>query len=141
MTYYLDTSAIVPLILPDAHTRKAESWFDQTEPDSFVSSFARVEFAAVVSRRVRSEHLSPTQGRDALAIFEEWLTRTASLVKTTSHDIEIADRIVRDFDTKLSAPDAIHPAVARRLGAVLITFDQRLAAAAQLQTVRTILLK
>jgi predicted nucleic acid-binding protein len=141
MTHYLDTSAIVPLILPDAHTSKAESWLDQTEPGSFVSSFARVEFAAVVSRRVRSKHLSPAQGLGALAIFEEWLGRTAALVKTTSHDIEAADRIVRDFDTKLSAPDAIHLAVTRRLGAVLVTFDQRLAAAAQLQTIRTILLK
>jgi uncharacterized protein with PIN domain len=62
MTHYLDTSAIVPLILPDAHTSKAESWIDQTEPDSFVSSFGRVEFAAVVSRRVRSKHLSRLKG-------------------------------------------------------------------------------
>ena len=141
MTHYLDTSAIVPLILPDAHTSKAKSWLDQTEPDSFVSSFGRVEFAAVVSRRVRSKHLSPAEGLGALTVFEEWLSRTAALVKTTSHDIEAADRIVRDFDTKLSAPDGIHLAVTKRLGAVLVTFDQRLAAAAQLQTVKTILLK
>jgi predicted nucleic acid-binding protein len=63
------------------------------------------------------------------------------VVKTTSYDIEAADRIVRDLETKLSAPDGIHLAVTKRLGAVLVTFDLRLAAAAQLQTVRTILLK
>jgi hypothetical protein len=47
MTHYLDTSAVVPLILPDAHTSKAESWLDQTEPGLFISSFGRVEFAAL----------------------------------------------------------------------------------------------
>jgi uncharacterized protein len=85
-------------------------------------------------------YLFPAQGLGALTLFEEWLSRTAALVNTTSH-VEAADRIVRDSDTKLSAPDGIHLAVTKRLGAVLVTFDQRLAAAAQLQTVRTILLK
>jgi predicted nucleic acid-binding protein len=43
----------------------------------------------------------------------------------------VAGQLVRDFTTKLSAPDAIHLAITRHVGATLATFDDRLAEAAQ----------
>ena len=135
MDHYLDTSVIVSMIVTDAHTTKATTWFEKTEPRSLVSSFAKVEFAAIISRLVRTSRLSAAEGRRALDTFDTWLAGDAQLVNFSKDDIEAADRMVRDFDTKLLAPDAIHLAVAKRLGATLITFDTRLAAAAIIQNV------
>jgi predicted nucleic acid-binding protein len=42
-----------------------------------------------------------------------------------------AGQIVRDFTSKLSAPDAIQLAITRLGGATLATFDDRLAGAAR----------
>lgn len=55
-------------------------------------------------------------------------------------DINGAERLVRDFSTKLAAPDALHLASALNLGATLVTFDERLANAARISgaTVATV---
>ena len=135
MGHYLDTSVIVSMIVNDAHTTKAATWFDRTEPTSLVSSFAKAEFAAAVSRHVRVRLLSAAQGRTALDILDKWLDGDTHLVNVNNDDIESADRMVRDFETKLLVPDAIHLAVTKRLGATLVTFDARLAAAAKLQNI------
>jgi predicted nucleic acid-binding protein len=46
--------------------------------------------------------------------------------------------MVRDFDSKLSAPDAIHLAVAKLRGLVLVTFDQRLSDAARRENIKIV---
>ena len=62
--------------------------------------------------------------------------RTASLqINHTRDDLDSADRLVRDFATKLSAPDALHLASAKNAGAAIATFDTRLADAARAQGV------
>jgi predicted nucleic acid-binding protein len=135
MGHYLDTSVIVSMIVNDVNTMKAAAWFDRTEPTPLVSVFAKAEFSATISRHVRSHRLSAAEGRTTLDIFDKWLDGDARLVNVSNDDIKMADLMVRDFDTKLLAPDAIHLAVAKRLGATLITFDARLAAAASLQNI------
>ena len=47
--------------------------------------------------------------------------------------------LVRDFTTKLTAPDALHLASAKNAGATLATLDVRLAEAARAQGVETAL--
>lgn len=46
-------------------------------------------------------------------------------------DFLLAERIVRDFSTKLAAADALHLASAKNAGATLATLDARLAEAAR----------
>jgi len=50
-------------------------------------------------------------------------------------DFAAAELLVRDFATKLSAPDALHLASAKNAGAMLATLDARLAEAAHGQGV------
>ena len=50
-------------------------------------------------------------------------------------DFAHAERLIRDFATKLAAPDALHLASAKNSGAALATFDARLADAARAQGV------
>lgn len=131
MDYYLDTSVIISMIVIDSHTAKATAWFEQTGRKSLVSSLAKVEFAASVSRHVRTGHLSEAEGWTALGTLDDWIARDAHFVRVNDEDIDFADRMVRDFGSKLQAPDAIHLAAAKRLEATLATFDERLAEAAK----------
>jgi uncharacterized protein len=126
MNCYLDTSVIVALVLRDLHTAKAEAWLEHTAPACIVSDFCAIEFASVVSRQVRMSHLSTADGSAALDLFDEWIARAAQVVTSSGEHMEAAGRMVRNFDTKLSAPDAIHLAVAKHHGLVLATFDERL---------------
>jgi uncharacterized protein len=138
MNCYLDTSVVVALVLRDSHTAKAEAWLEHAAPACIVSDFCAIEFASVVSRQVRMSHLSTADGSAVLDLFDEWITRTAQLVTSSGEHMEAAGRMVRDFDTKLSAPDAIHLAVAKHRGLVLVTFDQRLSDAARRENVKIV---
>jgi predicted nucleic acid-binding protein len=129
VNHYLDTSVVVALLLADVHSSRAEAWLIRTKPAVVVSDFCAVEFAAVISRRVRMSGLSPAHASLALERLDEWLARAVQLVRGTPEQMVFAGQIVRDFATKLSAPDAIHLAIARHLGATLVTFDDRLAQA------------
>ena len=138
MNCYLDTSVIVALVLRDLHTARAEAWLEHAGPACIVSDFCAIEFASVVSRQVRMSHLSAADGSAALDLFDEWIARTAQVVSSSGEHMEAAGRMVRNFDTKLSAPDAIHLAVAKYHGLILATFDERLGDAARRENVKTV---
>jgi predicted nucleic acid-binding protein len=138
MNCYLDTSVVVALVLRDSHTAKAEAWLEHAAPACIVSDFCVIEFASVVSRQVRMSHLSRVDGSAVLDLFDEWIARTAQVVTSSGEHMEAAGRMIRDFDTKLSAPDAIHLAVAKHRGLVLVTFDQRLSDAARRENVKIV---
>jgi predicted nucleic acid-binding protein len=139
VSHYLDTSIVVALVLRDAHTAKAEAWLEHAAPACIVSDFCTLEFASVVSRQVRMSHLSTADGSAVLDVFDEWIARTAQVVTSSGEHMEAAGRMVRDFDTKLSAPDAIHLAVAKQRGLVLVTFDERLGEAARRENVKVVI--
>jgi uncharacterized protein len=122
---------MVALLLQDAHSSKADAWLIRERPTFLVSDFCTVEFTAVVSRRVRMNRLTAVTADLALRRFDDWLSRTVQIVRCASEQMTMARQIVRDFTSKLSAPDAIHLAIARTNGATLATFDDRLAEAAR----------
>lgn len=138
MSVYLDASAIVPLILRGAHTPTMEQWLANARAELVVSDFAALEVAAVISRQVRSARMSEQQASLALALLDDWLARASTSIETGASDFTLADRFVRDFATKLAAPDALHLALASNRGYRLATFDTRLAAAAAMRGVRVV---
>ncbi|MFO1124456.1 MAG: type II toxin-antitoxin system VapC family toxin [Methylocystis sp.] len=138
MSFYLDASAIIPLILRDAHTINMEQWLANAREDLVVSDFAALEVAAVISRQVRMARMSEQKASLALALLDDWIARASTSIKTDAFDIALADRFVRDFATKLAAPDALHLAIASNRGYRLATFDTRLAEAAAMRGVRVV---
>jgi uncharacterized protein len=59
-----------------------------------------------------------------------WRAAMVSPADLHAADARLACAYVRHFDLMLRAPDALHLAIARRLDATLVTFDQRMARAA-----------
>jgi uncharacterized protein len=131
VSLYLDASAIIPTLTNQSMTQAAQSFLRRSAPPFFVSDLGESEVAAAVSRMVRMGNLAASQGRALLASFDIWLAVEATLVETSNADFRIAIGLVRRFELKLLTPDALHMAISERLSAQLVTFDQRLALAAQ----------
>ncbi|HVC54014.1 MAG TPA: type II toxin-antitoxin system VapC family toxin [Stellaceae bacterium] len=130
MSSYLDASVIVALLTVDPLNARVERFFRTVQDDLVVSDLAGAEFASAIARRVRMRELALEIGRGDLAEFDRWCARSALWVTVEPADMAAATGFLRRLDLTLLSPDAIHIALARRLGARLVTLDRRTAAAA-----------
>ena len=135
---YLDASVLLSLLIADAHTASASAWYSELRATVVVSDFANLEVSAVASRHLRIGTLTLGQVDGALVDFDA-LRAGCERLPHSATDFQLAERLVRDFSTKLSAPDALHLASAKNAGAALATFDARLAEAARGQGVEVAL--
>jgi hypothetical protein len=71
--------------------------------------------------------LSDAEARLAISNFDGWRGAAVRPAETTSLDVVAAEQFLRRLDLVFRAPDALHIAIARRLGAELATFDSRMA--------------
>jgi uncharacterized protein len=132
---YLDASVLIPLLTADEHTSRAVAWYSNLEATLIVSDLANLEVNAVISRDLRKGRFSREAAEAALLDFDA-LRANCDRLHQGAADFLLADRLARDFSTKLSAADALHLASAQNAGAALATFDARLAEAARGQGVK-----
>jgi predicted nucleic acid-binding protein len=131
VSFYLDASVLVALLTPDPLSARAEAFLSTGVQGFFVSDFAAAEFVSVVGRRIRSLEITFPDGRIALANLDAWAARAAQRVDISTADVTVADAYLRRLDLTLVTPDALHIAIAGRLGAPLVTFDRQMAANAR----------
>jgi predicted nucleic acid-binding protein len=124
VTVYVDASVLVPLFTTDALSQRADRYFDEALPAILLSDFACAEFASAVARKARTAVMSTDEARTAFSAFDTWTSQQATRVQVSSADIALADSFIRRLDLTLRAPDAMHIAMALRLGATLATFDK-----------------
>ncbi len=127
---YFDASVLLPLLIADAHTERASAWYSGLTATVVVSDFANLEVNAVVSRHLRVGRLTKGEVEDVLLDFDAMRANCERLNHGAS-DYPLAERLVRDFSTKLAAADALHLASAKNAGATLATLDARVAEAAR----------
>lgn len=127
---YLDASAIVPLFIKELRTPLVRRLIAELDGMPVVSTLAAGEVASTLSRLVRMGDVELVDARDRLAQLDRWVRSLARGVDTDAADVSAATDIVRRFELQLLMPDAVHLATCRRLGASLLTFDERLAEAA-----------
>ncbi|HUJ47190.1 MAG TPA: type II toxin-antitoxin system VapC family toxin [Rhizomicrobium sp.] len=130
MSVYLDASVLVALFSTDTFTTAADRAFRGRTLAVVVSDFAAAEFASVIARRFRNKELTKSDAVAAFAAFDGWHARAPARVEVFSADVRAASVSVRQLTANLRAPDAIHLAIARRVGAELATFDSKMASAA-----------
>ncbi len=138
MIVYLDASVLVSIVTLDVNSEKAGRWYDGLVAPVIISDLANLEVCAVISWEFRARRFSRASADKAYSDFDA-LRAASEPLSHTGQDFAIADRLVRDYSTKLSAPDALHLASAKNAGAVLATFDARLAEAARRQGVEVAL--
>jgi len=117
--FYIDSSAVVKLLLEETHSQQLTAFYDEHRSDAWVSSsLMRIEVARTVTRALPS---AQAEVPALLAAFGY-----------LAIDDEIAEAAAREPDPDLRSLDAIHLASARVLGeqlAAVVTYDERLAAA------------
>jgi uncharacterized protein len=126
---YLDTSVIVPLFLVEPRSLEAESLC--TNQEIIVSDLAMAEFPSALGIASRNGRISEIAAIGVLKLFDNWMADHTSITETCSEDFSAATVYLRRFDLGLRTPDALHIAIAKRLGAVLLTFDTGMANAAR----------
>ncbi len=131
MRAYLDASFIIALFANDAFSARADQFLEREEPVLIVSDFAGAEFASAVAKRLRVGQFSVSDALLALSNFDAWLPRAAQQASIASADIKVAEAYLRRLDLALRTPDALHIAMAQRIGATLLTFDTKMAECAR----------
>jgi predicted nucleic acid-binding protein len=127
---YFDASVIVALFVVDDFNERADTLVRRLAPIPSVSDFAATEFASALSLRVRMSTLGTNEARAAFASFDEW-KRGTEIVETRPSDLVAAEAWLRRLDLNLRTPDALNIALAHRIGALLATFDKRMAESAK----------
>lgn len=119
MAHYLDTSALVKLVVAEAETDALRSWIAEADRELVASNLVRTELMRAVRRAVPDRTVRAQAVLDALTLTEV----TASLFAEAC----------RLEPSELRSLDAVHLAAALDLGDDLdgfVTYDERLAAAA-----------
>jgi uncharacterized protein len=129
MSAYLDASMIVPLFIADAFSEQADALIAQ-ESMITIADWAVVEVSSVIARQKRIGAIDTQTAQRVLSQFDSWRARAVSRAETLSSDMVLATEFVRKFDLGLRGPDALHLAIANRLGMRLLTFDTRMKSAA-----------
>lgn len=131
MNAYLDASILISVLLEEPPNAVVIETLARCEDTVLlVSDLAAAEVSSAVSLRVQRGQDSVGSGQARLQAFDLWCDDLTRPVEVLAEDILSARQIVRMFDLGLGTPDAIHAAVARRLGASLFTLDRNLARAA-----------
>jgi predicted nucleic acid-binding protein len=130
MSFYLDTSFLISALTNEANSEQSRKWLKDGVDPIIVSDFAALELSASLSRFVRTGRLGEEPARALLARFDRMRSACVGHVHGKP-DFDLADELIRNFETKLAAPDALHLASTVNLGATLVTFDERLADAAR----------
>ena len=130
MNVYLDASVLVPLFAVDPFTVQAAAYLRRAVPTVVVSDFAAAEFSSVLARRVRTGELTANEARTAFTTFDQWLG-SVQRISLESRDLICGQAFLRRLDLPLRAPDALHIAIAQRIGVELATFDAKMARCAQ----------
>ena len=131
LSHYLDASILVALLGVEPFSERADSFVRAHSTALIVSDFAAAEFASVIARRVRMREVTAAEARTDLSAFDTWVVRSAQQVEIGAADVARATTFLRRLDLTLRTPDALHIAIAQRIAATLVTFDQRMAASAR----------
>lgn len=129
MRAYLDASVLLPTLVAEPSTEVVYEFLGAIDRELLISDFAAAEVASALSRLVRMALLTVADAAARLADFEAWRATMSMSVDIQASDARLAYIYVQRFELGLRAPDALHLAIARRLGVALVTLDRRLAGA------------
>lgn len=131
MTDYFDASALAAVLLDEPARHQVNDHLATADTAPMVSDFGAAEVSSAISRLLRMKLKTPSEADTLIEALDNWVGETGGPVSLDPLDAREATLLVRRFDLKLRAPDALHLAVCRRLQGRLVTLDNNLAVAAR----------
>ena len=129
MIVCLDTSVLIAAFTREAGSPRALALLAGSSAWR-VSEWATAEFAGAIRVKARRDELDPDLIEVVEATLDEMVAAAGASITVHPDDHAEARRLIIE-DGMLRAPDALHLAIAQRIGAQLATFDANLARAAE----------
>jgi predicted nucleic acid-binding protein len=130
---FWDSSALIPLLVREPHTRRAERWLRE-DPAVIVWMLTRVELCSALARRRRAEPLAAPRlaaaRRDLFSAWEQWTEVTAAEVVRRHAERLIETHPLRAADA-LQLAAALVAAEELPAGLAFVTLDRQQAEAAE----------
>jgi hypothetical protein len=124
---YLDTSAAVPLFVPEPATDGIVAWLEDCTATLVSSDWILPEFASALGIKVRRGELQQRHAKAAWEEFERFSQSGLRLVPVDRETFSRAAQLVRQIRGALRAGDSLHLASALGIGAAsLATADAEL---------------
>jgi predicted nucleic acid-binding protein len=128
---YVDACVAVSLFSNDIHSSRADAWLLRQGDLLVLSSWAITEFSSALALQRRRGALNAQDRLAAEAAFDGWLSSPqVRQIDVGAGDFAAARQLMRFGTVSLCAGDALHLAVAMRLGGAMATLDDDLKAAA-----------
>lgn len=136
---YLDTSAAMPLFVPEPSSAAVDAWFEDCAEPLVASDWIVTEFASALAIKERAGALAVKDARDAWREFEAFCGVGLRLLPVSREAYREAAALARHAGHGLRAGDALHLAVALEAGAKgLATLDTNQADNARRLKLRTV---
>ena len=125
---YLDTSAAVPMFVPEPASPAIEAWFESCLEPLVSSDWIVTEFSSALSIKVRKGEISAKQAQAAWKDFDAFCKSGLRLLPVSRKAFAEAAGMVRHAASGLRSGDALHLAMALEAGASgIATADETLA--------------
>lgn len=130
---YIDTSFLAPFYIQEVTSKSVEAVLLNIPTDKLaISDWTSVEFASLLSRRVRMSELTPELIETVMRSFQEDATQSYTIFTVTTADFLLATELIQQWETGLRAGDALHLAIASNRNVEnLLSLDRGLINAAQ----------
>ena len=125
--FYLETSVLVSALTREPQTL---AWLaDERTTPRVVSAWSLAELSSALSIKLRQGHLTNEERTAALAEYGLMTDDGRLALAVTDSDFKLAAQFCDRHDLGLRAADALHLAIAYRVGTTLCTRDRRQAEA------------
>jgi uncharacterized protein len=129
---YLDTSLVVASMVTEPSTQRVQDWLGRQHSRTlYISDWVVTEFSAALSLKLRTGQIASAARTAALAGFAGLQQRSVGKIAVLGEDFRSAAQMADMDQSGLRAGDALHMAIARRIGAELCTLDVRLSQAGE----------
>ncbi len=109
---YLDTSAAIPLFVPEPISEAVEAWLAQSGDKLVTSDWLVTEFASALSIKVRRAEINKRQADTAWNNFFAFTQTGLHVMRVDADVFQTAARLTRNSRSGLRAGDALHLAAA-----------------------------
>lgn len=113
--------------MSDAHHDRSQALVRRLPRPYLISDWTVAEVASALGRHVRMKTLATSGAEEAIRTLDGWIESSVERLEVQPQDIRATADLLCRFEFSLRTPDALHVAIARRVGASFATFDAALA--------------